>query len=308
MKLYSPPEIILASHIKSLGILDHSQALDLSIDTTAQFVPVIRPKNEGLIDPSFLSFSAVRGAYKYAGDHADSLNAILIDLQLRRALPDSFPPPLTQEILEPLCKSFGFDGLLVMEYFKVSFSDMPREIGLAERFKKGSLTVGWRIYDKKDYSVVFEDVFLQELPYIPNFNQENPGKSDQKVMQAVIQELGEMAGSTIINIISRTHIKGARKIFSGKFGPTDEIASDMKKAGEYAKENKWEAAMNLWNPVASHRGYGKSAGKAAYNMAIGCERLGNITLAIKWARTAQTQGVGEAISYLEMLRYRAGEL
>lgn len=307
LKLYSPPEIILANHIKRLGILDHSQALDPNIETTAQFVPINLPNTGELIDPSYYSFSAVLGAHQYASNQADSLDAIKIDLQLRRALPDSFPPPLPQAILEPLCTAYGFDGLLVLEYFKVSFSDMPREPGLAERFKRGSLTVGWRIYDKKDYSVVFQDVFSQELPYIPNFNLENPGKSGKKIMQAATLELGSMAGSTIINIISRTHIEGARKIFAGKFGPTDEIAINMKKAGEYAKENKWEAAMELWKPVANHRGYGESTGKAAYNMAVGCEHLGNIPLAIQWARTAQTQGVAEALAYLDLLRFRVGE-
>lgn len=308
LKLYTPQEIILPSHLKHLGILDHSQGFDPTVNESIQFLPINLPKEyREEIDSSFLSFSAVLGAYAQASSSADSLKTTQIDLQLRRALPDSFPPPLPQEVIEPLCKTYGIDGLLVLEYFKIDFTDMPREFGV-EPSKKGSLTVGWRVYDGKDFSVVYQDVFLQELPYITNFKTNQPGKSGRKIKQIATIEMGTMAGNTIIKILARTHIKGERKLFTGKFGPTDEIALNMKKAGALAEAGKWEAAMALWNPIASHRGYGKSCGKAAYNMAVACEHLGNIPLAIQWIGIARTQNIEEAFLYQELLKYRAEEI
>ncbi|MEL6653142.1 MAG: DUF6340 family protein, partial [Bacteroidota bacterium] len=121
------------------------------------------------------------------------------------------------------------------------------------------------------------------------------------------QVMGMMAGETIVKILTRTYVEDERKIYTGKFGPTDEIAANMKTAGEYAQAGKWEQAMELWRPVASHRGYGRTSGKAAFNMAVGCEHMGQGGLAIDWAQAARQQGLPEASEYLEFLLFKARE-
>ncbi|MEM6342265.1 MAG: DUF6340 family protein [Bacteroidota bacterium] len=306
LKLYSPQEVTLPFHLKHLGILDHSQGFDPNQPDDNPFLKIELPKEyNDQIDSSYFSYAAIVGADMQAVA-ADSLETTKIQMQLRRALPDSFPPALPQEIVEQLCKRNGLDGLLVLEYFKVEFENMPREFGV-EPSNKGKLTVGWRVYDAKNASVIFEDIFLQELPYLNNFNLNRPDKNGRKTKRMATIQMAASAGNTIIKILARTHILGNRRIYAGKFGPTDEIAMNMKKAGELAKEGKWEAAMNLWNPVASHTGYGKSCGKAALNMAVGCEHLGNLPLAIRWVKIARSQGLEEVIPYQEFLRDRMRE-
>ncbi len=307
LKLYSPQEVILPSHLKHLGLLDRSQGFKPDQELDNPFLEINLPEEyNDQIDSSYFSYAAVVGADMQASNTADSLKTSKIKVQMRRALPDSFPPPLPKEVVEVLCKSNDLDGLLVLEYFKPEFERMPREFGV-EPSNKGKLTVGWRVYDAKDASVVFEDIFLQELPYLNIFDLNQPGKAGRRIRRMATIQMAASAGNTIIKILAETYIMGERKIYAGKFGPTDEIAINMKKAGDLAQEGKWEAAMALWRPIASHTGYGLSCGKAALNMAVGCEHLGNLPLAIRWARIARTQGIEEAFAYQELLRYRAGE-
>ena len=56
----------------------------------------------------------------------------------------------------------------------------------------------------------------------------------------------------------------------------------MKKATELALNNKWEEAAVIWTKMAKSNNKNIVA-KATYNMALACEMLGHLNLALEWA-------------------------
>ena len=68
--------------------------------------------------------------------------------------------------------------------------------------------------------------------------------------------------------------------------------------------NEWEDAMEIWNHFADDPKK-KVAGRACYNMAVGCEVLGKIDLAKTWAKKSYSVfGNKKAVDYLWRLDHR----
>ena len=82
----------------------------------------------------------------------------------------------------------------------------------------------------------------------------------------------------------------------------------MKVAGRKARQiNDWKGAMEMWKKEALNSDR-KIAWHANYNMAVACEREGNLDIALEWAKKSyEIKGKSAAAQYVNALNYRIAE-
>lgn len=78
----------------------------------------------------------------------------------------------------------------------------------------------------------------------------------------------------------------------------------LKQAARYSKDGIWIKALEIWKEEATNSDP-KIAGRANYNMAIACEREGNVELALVYAKKSRDQyGIAKAANYAKILEGR----
>lgn len=306
VRLYTRPEIGLPGQVQTLGILDRSQA---PIDSTLAVNQMVELKgNSDSLPDSYLSYALNLSLLAQENAYPDSsFRFVNLPFQLRRAAADTFPPPLSPSLIRSLCQQHQLDGILSIELFQPSFPGIEKKGRDPAAHLEGELAVGWRLYLQADGSVLRSDLFVQKGEWVGKpFTDPPLSPRDQKARQEAIVYLAKETGPTLFQIIRPTYVIEERTLFLGKRGPNDLIASQMKQAGELAKASNWEAAMSLWRPIASQKGYGKTAGMAAHNMAVGCEHLGEIPMALTWIGIATGRhSILRSYNYQLLLRYKA---
>jgi hypothetical protein len=306
MRLYQRPEIQLPSHIKRIGLLDHSQGLTDSVITDNQLIQMEATTNK--VSSEHMSYAVNLGMVKEAKTIKDSLfEFVNLPFQLRRPQPDSFPPPLSSKLVESIGKQHKLDAILAIEYFEPVFRSLEGSASGNFRTMQGKAKIGWRVYDVRNQQILVEDIFVQQMEWLGKYWDDRQSENKElKERQEAIAKIAARAGGTLVRIICPTYEVDSRDIFVGKTGPNDLIAEQMEKAGELAQAQKWQEAMALWRPIASNDGLGKVAGRAAFNMAVGCEHLGDLDLALKWIEKAsQTHQIDKAYDYMVLLNYRS---
>lgn len=73
----------------------------------------------------------------------------------------------------------------------------------------------------------------------------------------------------------------------------------MRDAAVFVRENNWNKAVNLWKQ-SYENSKGKAKFESAFNMAFGCEMLGNFDEALSWIGRAESLG---GLSNAELLKY-----
>ncbi|MBK7407805.1 MAG: hypothetical protein IPJ40_06825 [Saprospirales bacterium] len=78
----------------------------------------------------------------------------------------------------------------------------------------------------------------------------------------------------------------------------------MQQAARLADSDKWEEAAKIWTTLVSTADI-KNAGRAAHNLAVANERLGQLEKAVEWAEKAWLElGNKSSKNYLGVLRQR----
>ncbi|MCD8183254.1 MAG: DUF6340 family protein [Bacteroides sp.] len=97
----------------------------------------------------------------------------------------------------------------------------------------------------------------------------------------VIRQASEFAGSIPVKHLLPYWKTANRYLFSGG-------SANMRDAAVYAKENKWDKAIELWKQTYDTQ-KGKKKMQAAYNIAVGYEMQDSIIVATDWALKAQAE-------------------
>ena len=81
----------------------------------------------------------------------------------------------------------------------------------------------------------------------------------------------------------------------------------MQAATRNAQAGRWDAAQNTWAYLAENADR-KTAGRAAHNLAVAYERLGELETALAWADKSYIEfGNNAGRSYSHLLRLRIAE-
>ncbi len=227
-----------------------------------------------------------------------------------------FGEMLSWEIVDSLCKSTGSEALLVLEFFDTDFSiinpgaSAVSAVGAVLNGNTQSIEVsgtaktiaGFRVYIPATKTVVYEDRFSWSKTWRQSST--NPIEALNKLVKPnqALMETSYNTGYEFGRSIIPLYYWENRSMYKGK---KDLIAKGQRQA--LAKD--WEAAILTWKEASYDNEFKpKTKARAAFNLALGYEVLGDLVQAQKWIQTSYVEdGKEEALTYSNILDKRIRE-
>ncbi|TAL62032.1 MAG: hypothetical protein EPN85_03460 [Bacteroidetes bacterium] len=226
-----------------------------------------------------------------------------------------FAPPLSWAEVEKLCQQNNSEAIIVLEAFdsdsritgdskQVQIKDkegLPATVTEFYSHAQMEVKTGWRVYYPKEKRIVDEFRFSDFLTF------DSKGTTPENATAALpnkrecIKKTGHQAGTTYGFRISPQWITVSRYFYTRG-------SDNMKVAGKKARQiNDWKGAMEIWKKESLNSDK-KIAWHANYNMAVACEREGNLDLALEWAKKSYDRGQKSAAAqYVNTLKFRISE-
>jgi len=157
---------------------------------------------------------------------------------------------------------------------------------------------GWRVYFPKEKRIIDEYRFSDYLTFDGKGATPEQATAQLPNKRDCINKTGFHAGTVYGFRISPQWINVSRYFYTRG-------NDNMKFAGKKArKSNDWKGAMEIWKKEALNSDK-KISWHANYNMALACEREGNLDVALEWAKKAYEVGhKSAAASYINILNGR----
>ncbi|MFM8243235.1 MAG: DUF6340 family protein [Crocinitomicaceae bacterium] len=228
----------------------------------------------------------------------------------------SFGNILSWNTIDSICSKNNSDGVLVLEFFDTDFSiDNPlssaRQIA-ANVLSNGNnqgITVhgnakaraGFRVYYKKERKIAYEDVFI----YSKKWSQTSSNVQDAlgrliKRNQALM-DVSFLTGNDFALSIVPLYVWEDRILFKSK----DQL---MRRGERQALSKDWEGAEQTWISIFENSRKRKIRARAAHNVALALEVLGDLTGAQQWASKAYVEkGNSSTMRYCEIIDQRIRE-
>jgi hypothetical protein len=212
---------------------------------------------------------------------------------------NSFIEPLPWKDIQHYCNEYGSDAVVALEVFDTDYDVSTNEFDV-ETYRDGnwftkkmyraeaeaSGMAGFRFYDPKRREIIDQNICYEQESWREEGETENEARSRlfNKVnregsINRVSYRLGEIYGKKIVPIrvmVSRSLYKKSKK--------NEDIENGFRKAGV----RDWNGAIEAWSRALKSSDK-KVCGKAAYNIAVANEVLGDLKSAKKWAQTAYTK-------------------
>ena len=286
VKVLKPAAISVDQHIKSIAIIDRT----LAKSNVGGFI-------EGALTGEGIGLDA-EGAQKAMDGLTHILNqssrfeAKRTAIKLKNtATGATFPPTLDWNEVEKICKANNADALLAIEIFDSDFivtkgerqgkkkdSD-GREITVTEYYAEGvaNIKIGFRLYDRANRTIEDEKFFNSTGKWEAKGSSVTDAALQLINRKNAILDVSYDAGAAYGRRITPSWTTVTRYYY--KKGKKN---NDLKTGARRAQVNDWEGAVAAWEAAAgSHEQ--KVAGRAAYNLALAHEVLGNLALAKEWA-------------------------
>jgi hypothetical protein len=306
LQVLQPAQIDIPAHIQKIGIINRTvPAKDdrvlnvLEGILTGESIGADRMGAEQAI-------AAVRQELMQSNRYEVSVPAVAMDGNS----PLSFKGPLDTKTVREICSQFHLDAIIVLELFdsdsRIQVAPRTREtrvngkpVMVTDFVANANLSVqsAWKFYDDSTGNIVddnrFEHVsrFSGAGPDPDAARMALPSKRDA-INQAAFQA-GAVYGHRIApywTTVTRQYYKKGNEA--------------MGEAAKFSKEGRWNEAVPIWQKETKNSDP-VVAGKAYYNLAIACEREGNLTLALEYATTAWQQYKNKwARDYINVLNNR----
>jgi hypothetical protein len=209
-----------------------------------------------------------------------------------------------------ICRQHKLDALVVLEHFDSdSHIEMSTEIR-QEKIKEQTVPVKyfianarlnvrthWKMYDDSTGNIVDMHPSADYVTFKREGKSELEARNSLPSKREAINRAGSEAGCSYGERIAPYYISVQRMYY--KKG-----SSYLKQAADFVKRNRWQQATDVWKKEASSSDP-EVAGRANYNMALACEKEGNLKLAIEYAKTSRDKYQNDkAIYYLRVLENR----
>lgn len=231
---------------------------------------------------------------------------------------NSFAAPLPWSEVEDICRDYDGDALVTIETFDSDNSVAYDQRSTKRKDKDGkeyteisyeadlSLTVriGWRFYDPKT-RVIFDEFTVTQIAH----DRATADTREQALRRLISQtsitrDVSFDAGAQYGMRIAPVWITVNRPFYDSGKGEFD---SDMARAARFARADQWEDAAQIWQSVIRQADE-KTAGRAAFNMAVANERKGLLDSALEWAQRAYTDfNNKKARDYIRDLQIRISD-
>jgi hypothetical protein len=212
----------------------------------------------------------------------------------------TFPQPLMWSQIESLCASYDADAVLALEKFSSDFivtdkkALIKKTVGSGKEAKVievdgiyaegvASVQVGFRFYDPVNRNIADQIDFNKTNLWSAEAETRTQALALMIDKVRATQVVGQMAGSSYARRVAPMYLTVSRSFFSkSKINPA------LGHGARLAEVNQWEQAIDTWINGLDAPNDNKTAGRLAYNIAIGYEVLGNLDLAQEWAGKAYT--------------------
>ncbi|WMJ73395.1 DUF6340 family protein [Cytophagaceae bacterium ABcell3] len=223
------------------------------------------------------------------------------------------PEPMSWEEVVEICEEFEGDGLVVLEAL---YPDVNVRNYTKERKKKGKngkteviieyyaeetvdIDALFRVYDAKNKVIVDEHRFTHRMRW--NAKGNSPTNAADRLIdrRAAVMETSRASGVSYARRIAPSPARVMRFYFR-----KSQRDPYIKEAHQRILEGDWEGAMDDWYYVFEMSNKKKTIGRAAYNLAVGYEVLGDLETAKEWANEAISLNNRKAKKYLHSLSIR----
>lgn len=261
-----PALINVPNYIQSIGVIDRSLR-PKTAGTTLEKVITAELPGEAKVASQF----AVEGFSNYFQDSRRFVivrSGITLSKEVQANL---FPEPLSWSDIESMCKELNVDALISLEIFNSDYI-IPTNMAI--------VTVGFRLYDPLEKMIFDENQFRHEIFWGRQVSSgiEAIGRIIDK--DRAIKEASFQAGSRYGERISPSWYSVQREYYrKPKSNPYMSMGSRMMEV------NDWDAAIENLNK-AIETGKRKTRGRAAHNLAVVYEILGDLETAKTWAQSA----------------------
>lgn len=290
LTLIRPSELMLPDHIKTIAIIDRTLKANTPENKLEQLATgeVFHQDEQALlsITDGFLEacsgmnrFQPVRTAERYMANGTKT----------------TFPDPLPWDSISEICQRHQADALLSVEIFDTDFllSNMPVKINTKDNngnplsvieFKASGVAVinfGIRLYDAANR------VILDEYQTTHRLNFDAQAGTLQAALNQLLDKVEAIkrasydAGFIYGQRITPTYYQVTRYFFDK---PKKELGAGVR----YSEVADWNGAIKAWLKVVE-KGDRKDAGRAAYNIAVAYEVLGDLEQAKEWAARSHTE-------------------
>lgn len=187
---------------------------------------------------------------------------------------------LTTEQLQDIKESSGANYLISIEQFNNRYTSNlvhGASLGAIVDYLKIQIHYNaWiRIYETTTMNVIDERNYIDSLTLMVEVAPVRSAVAipTTKIIQLVCQEVGKFYSNEIAS-----YWKSEERMFYTN--------ARMNKATDYAYDMQWSKAMEIWGSYVNSTNV-KTAAAANFNMALGCEMLGEYDLALEWLNNAK---------------------
>jgi len=223
----------------------------------------------------------------------------------------TFPSPMDWDTVKKICERHNTNALLAIEIFDSDFllTNIPVKIdtkdpagnilSLLEYRATGVAVInfGVRLYDAINLTI------MDEYQTTHRLNFEAQGGTLQAALNQILDKVEAInrasfdAGFIYGQRITPTYYKVTRYFFNR---PKKVLGAGVR----YSEVADWKHAIEMWTKVVEN-GKRKHAGRAAYDIAVAWEVLGDLERAKEWAARSHTEfREKEADEYYKMLTNR----
>ncbi len=290
LTLVRPSAIVLPDHIKTVAMIDRSVQEKSPESKLEQVVTgeMFRQDEQAVLKITDGFIEACSGTQRYQ-------TVRTAEKYKSNGTKNSFPTPLDWNIIDEICKRHQADAVLAIEIFDTDFilTNSPIKIETTNdkgviiprvEFKAMGVAVinfGIRLYDAANR------VILDEYQTTHRLNLDAQAPTLQAALNQILDKTEAInrasydAGFIYGERISPTYYQVTRYFFDK---PKKELGAGVR----YSEVADWKGAINAWMKVVE-KGDRKDAGRAAFNIAVAYEVLGDLEQAKSWAARSHTE-------------------
>jgi tetratricopeptide (TPR) repeat protein len=231
----------------------------------------------------------------------------------------TFPSPLSWAKVEAQCRKHGADALMAIEIFDSDFIVTNNPVEIETKDENGNVikstqykaqgiaivNVGIRLYDPVERKIVDQYRITEKSNFDAQGNTIELAINGLLDKTEAIKKTGYNTGIAYGKRISPWYYKVTRYFFN-KPKKSKYLQEGVRKS-EVAD---WEGAIESWQKVFTSKNKKdiKAVGKAAFNIAVAYEVLGDLEKAKEWASKSYTEyGEKDGNDYYKKLQYRINE-
>ncbi|MFN5208350.1 MAG: DUF6340 family protein [Bacteroidota bacterium] len=306
LQVLQAAQVSLPSHIKQIGIVNRTIP-----GKDDRFLNVV----EGLLSGESIGADRIGAENAMEGVRqqlmsTDRFVVSLPNLNLDGSHPFFLQGPLNKEVVNAICAQHHLDAIIVLEMFDSDSRIIvnPRNTETRVNGKRVVVTdfvanaemnvqTSWKVYDDSTDNIIDQHQFVN----VARFSGAGPNPDAARMAlpgkRNAINQAGLQAGIAYGTRIAPFWTTVIRQYYR-------KGNDSMKEAAALSKKGDWLGAVAIWKKEILNKEE-VIAGRAYYNLAVACEREGNLDLAIEYATQAnQRYHLRRASTYLSLLHQR----